>query len=482
MLFLEDNYIFDPLTLILAKVEPLVEEILRLKTSGKNEEEIKRLMPLGYNPSRIEEALDEIRKYNEEYGLFNVRFPYFSEIKSPFKPEEIREQLENSLCHMVLNVSEDCNMRCTYCKYSEAYPGERVKRQIKMNKETIHRALDFLRSKSRTAEVLRIGFYGGEPLLNFDGIRFAVSYAEKSFDSKRLHFSLTTNGLLIKSKIVEDFLVEHQFNVLVSVDGPEAFHDRYRKDIRGEGTFSRIYQNLMDFKNRYPDYYEKHVGYAVTLAPPYDIAKVKEFFEASDLKTQAPVLVNFVDPDNSLFLESFSEEDRMAYNKQLDELWSKEKAKWLEGAYSVFLDNLYYRDLFVFHKRIQGETGDVLYPGGMCIPGFERTFVDTNGSISPCEKVHYHLVVGNVYDGFDYEIVERAIREIVKAREKCRECPLAKSCGVCFNGVFVRGRFSPEKFDVRCRANELKYKRLLRRYIEIYEANPDFFEIVKEGV
>ena len=50
---------------------------------------------------------------------------------------------------------------------------------------------------------------------------------------------IQSNGLLIDDKWCQ-FFKEHGFHVGLSIDGPEEFHDRYRKTRSGTGTFPKV--------------------------------------------------------------------------------------------------------------------------------------------------------------------------------------------------------------------------------------------------
>lgn len=66
----------------------------------------------------------------------------------------------------------------------------------------------------------------------FDLIKECTLYAEKIFGGRKVLFNFTTNGtLLTKDKV--DFLVQHGFTMLISLDGPEDVQDRHRKSGRG---------------------------------------------------------------------------------------------------------------------------------------------------------------------------------------------------------------------------------------------------------
>ena len=50
------------------------------------------------------------------------------------------------------------------------------------------KSIDFLFDHSLDADAITIAFYGGEPLLNFDLIKYVTEYAEEIFISKKKHF------------------------------------------------------------------------------------------------------------------------------------------------------------------------------------------------------------------------------------------------------------------------------------------------------
>lgn len=483
-MFLGKGYYFDPRTAVLLKVSPPVMSILSFaEDRSLNVLDVIREIPdplkRKHTLSDLLKAAEEIKAFNEEYGLFNNTRPYFQGVASAFDEAEILESLENKLSHLVLNVTQDCNMNCRYCKYSGVYPAELPIRNNHMSVEVAESALYFLKSRSKESKVLRIGFYGGEPLLKFDLIQYVVSRAYGIFQDKKVQFSLTTNGLLLFQEEIVDFLAKNSFYLKVSLDGYRNAHDRYRVSKKWKGTFDVIYRNLRSLKERHTTYFLKNVGYIVTLAPPYDLRGLKDFFENSEISTSAPIVVNFVDPLGTDFYSEFGSEEPISFDRQMEKILEEEKRLWKEGRFSPFLESLIYRDLVMFHIRSQGFTGEVLYPSGMCIPGFERTFVDVNGDISPCERVHYHVLIGNVKDGFDYQKIKRVVDLLVKKRERCKDCEIAKICSLCFAGTFVHGEFSEENFETLCRSRKKRWQKLLNIYIDILETNQNFFDFVE---
>ncbi|MFV1989137.1 MAG: radical SAM protein, partial [Acidimicrobiales bacterium] len=60
--------------------------------------------------------------------------------------------------------------------------------------------------------------------------------------------TIQTNGTLIDEHWAA-FFKEHNFLVGLSVDGPEALHNAYRVDPRGEGSFERVIAGYEALRN-----------------------------------------------------------------------------------------------------------------------------------------------------------------------------------------------------------------------------------------
>jgi uncharacterized protein len=146
------------------------------------------------------------------------------------------------LSTMVLNVTNQCNLSCTYCyEYGE----DRIvdtgngKQPKWMSEETARASVDFLMRES--GKVAHLTFFGGETLMNFRVLKTAVSYATARAAElgKAIDFSLTTNATLLKPEVI-DFLVEHNFGVTISIDGPPETQNKFRVFKTGEGSYDLV--------------------------------------------------------------------------------------------------------------------------------------------------------------------------------------------------------------------------------------------------
>lgn len=146
------------------------------------------------------------------------------------------------LTTMVLEVAQDCNLRCTYC-YAEggAYGGPARLLDV----ETARAAARYLVRESGDSPALTLVLFGGEPLLNMPAVKAAVEEAQTlaAAAGKRLLVSLTTNGTLLNADNVS-FFREHRVVVSVSLDGPPDLHNANRPDAAGQGSYAKILAQL----------------------------------------------------------------------------------------------------------------------------------------------------------------------------------------------------------------------------------------------
>ena len=98
-------------------------------------------------------------------------------------------------------------------------------------------------------DVAGFAWQGGEPALM--GVDFfeRVVHLEKKYARPGIQISNTmqTNGVLIDENWCR-FLRDNKFLVGISIDGPEEFHDYYRKDHSGGGTFEKVMRAIENFR------------------------------------------------------------------------------------------------------------------------------------------------------------------------------------------------------------------------------------------
>jgi uncharacterized protein len=136
----------------------------------------------------------------------------------------------------------DCNIDCTYCFYKGRDPSVGTGRQ-RMSDEVL---------QTLVRDYMQLGFpisgfawQGGEPtLMGVDFFRRAVQFQKKyGRAGQQVSNTLQTNGVLLDDQWCR-FFRDNKFLLGISIDGPKKFHDRYRLDHSGKGTFDRVIRGI----------------------------------------------------------------------------------------------------------------------------------------------------------------------------------------------------------------------------------------------
>ncbi|OHB59802.1 MAG: anaerobic sulfatase maturase [Planctomycetes bacterium RBG_13_44_8b] len=132
----------------------------------------------------------------------------------------------------------DCNLDCKYCFYKHKSQ-QKGREQQRMSERVLRRLVE---------DYMRLGFspavfiwQGGEPtLIGLDFYKKVVELQKNiGTDGQEVANCLQTNAILLNDEWCQ-FLHENKFLVGISLDGPREFHDYYRLDHAGLGTFDRV--------------------------------------------------------------------------------------------------------------------------------------------------------------------------------------------------------------------------------------------------
>jgi uncharacterized protein len=162
------------------------------------------------------------------------------------------------------NLTQKCNLRCSYCF---TY-GQSAKR---MSFDIGKKCIDFLLRDAREADISQmpnkrrqvdIGFWGGEPFLEWALMKNLILYAENQKEKDiMVSFGGTTNGVLLTPDKFS-FLKDHNCLFMVSLDGTQETHDKYRKITNGSGSHATIMKNMEQVMKEWPFYKIRMSPYA----------------------------------------------------------------------------------------------------------------------------------------------------------------------------------------------------------------------------
>ena len=141
---------------------------------------------------------------------------------------------------MVKPIGPTCNLDCKYCYYLSKEGLLDFKRGQRMSDEMLEATIKQHIEGQNYKEII-FSWQGGEPtMLGLEFFEKVVAFQQKHCPKHmRCENDLQTNGTLIDDEWCA-FLKEHDFLVGLSIDGPQELHDYYRKDRRGEGSFSKV--------------------------------------------------------------------------------------------------------------------------------------------------------------------------------------------------------------------------------------------------
>lgn len=478
------KYVYDVNTRRILRVSPIVWEVLG-DYGLLPARQIVSKWATRYPAGDLSAALEAIDKSRREQGVFLSVRP--AQVTPP--PEErIRRELESGREQVILNITEDCCFRCTYCVFGGAYPGERVHSERSMSWEIARSAIDDFLRHSHQADHRTVSFYGGEPLLSYDLLRRCAEHVRQARPLDDVRLSLTTNGALLAGEIA-GFLAAEKFSIVVSLDGPEAVHDRHRRTKTGSATWRLVCRNLAAFLDAHPEYRTNGLlRFNAVATGETDLLEVEQFFGSCGLFTDSMALEigqqryvpGATPPGGS---DALATSRDALYRQFLDHLrsgWVTEnyarRCRWVEAS---FFD----KPFIGFHKRgyLTPHLPQSMSLLNTCVPGGRKVFVTTDGNYLPCERVvpSDELVMGHAAAGMDVpRIVALLVRWAAAARDRCRYCWCLPTCKVgCFATL---PDLTPEAMAKACAACRRQTHYLLTQYCAVLEENPRAFDFAEQ--
>lgn len=410
----------------------------RNQISRLNEDDYEELLKVEKGNLKIEE-FSNIQKFRDKgFLLENI----VEEIEHP-ELECIKHHVTHRMRQLILQVTQNCNLRCRYCVYSGGYDN-REHSEKRMSWDTAKRAIDFLMKNSDEMEVVTVGFYGGEPLLELALIKKCVSYISEVYYGRNVRYSITTNGTLLKNDLMEYFKKEN-FNIIISLDGSREDHNANRVFVNGEGSYDTIMENIRKIKDKNPDFLQ-NISFNAVLNQNNNYQNIREYFSTDEVMCNSNVSLNVVELLNSKDDIEFNKEfyigRRYDYFKYLltliDKITDKEVVRFW-GGNAIDIDRSY----AAMKQNLM--IGKKCHHNGPCIPGARRLFVTVDGMFYPCEKVPENVqdvCIGSLEQGIDIEQAKNVMNLGKITEMQCKNCWALVQCSVCAAMVARDGTIS----------------------------------------
>lgn len=293
-------------------------------------------------------------------------------------------------------------MRCSYCcarKPGEnSFPG---KPQPDYTLDEIFAIID----EAKKLGLRFIALSGGEPLLR-DDIGEIIKYSKK----RGLFTELYTNGTLIHRHASVLPFVDR---ICVSLDGPKEIHELDR----GEGSYDRIYQNIMLLS-------EKNIDFVLNVTTNKNT--LKTYKHVLDLARN--VSAKFGSIEVSYNFDKNSDESAATvaeYREFYKKLFNDKSQGWsVFKPLKLIKDGMKSPDWFshlYLHKKGEPwpDTGFRTYK---CMMGKQLAYLDGEGTLAPCP---------NLYGKKGYNIRESGLKEAWQKLGNSLDCDLCRSAHFC---------------------------------------------------
>ncbi len=423
---------------------------------------------------KIEES-EAIKKLQEE-GWLSCNRP--NRLIQNYQ-NEVESRLHHNVNNLILQVTQSCNLTCIYCPYANNTKVEysRTHTGKRMSYETAQKSVDFLKNNSDNVDKYKIGFYGGEPLIEYDLIKKVHEYAEFVLEGKKVSYNITTNGTLFTDEMI-DFFASNGFEITFSLDGPETIHDRHRCKADGSPTYNLVINNLRKVINAYKGK-TNLLSINIVINPIMnELDKVVEWLdmpEFREIRIMAGVVENYslekkFLPDNG-FVNKYNYLKAVELLKILDLIDDNKRSK----LFGKSLKNLY--DEYGLFQNDLGEIPEETSVPGPCLAGEKKLFVNTEGFFYPCEKVNELsdcMKIGCIEQGFDYKKINEQANISNLTSNECKNCFAINNCCLCQRQADGGDCLSADAKRKYCKESKEEFLGVIKTNILIYECRTKY--------
>lgn len=359
--------------------------------------------------------------------------------------------------NFVISITENCNLRCTYCCYSGKYKNNRIHGTKSMSADDIDAIYEFIKRTVKSKD-LKIAFYGGEPLTNLPLLKYAIEKASVFFQGFNLSVSISTNGVLLTPCTI-DWFIKRNVRIDISLDGHKQIHDRQRINVTGNGSFDYVYKALSYIKQQHPQYLKENVLLLMTLTSLSDLETIARHWAKDEILCNlVPTKISSLAPNFKVGVAECDYEDLV--EKYLELLSCYERHRdW------VVLQVFFEQCIAYWINRPILDASDSI-PMSTCLPTSNKLYVDANMKIGICEKMADRYRIGSVVNGIDWKKANNLVSSYYKHRkDRCRKCPAVRMCNLCLTAV----EYNDSQWDILCHNEQVFMKIGFRIFCEMAE-------------
>ena len=335
-----------------------------------------------------------------------------------------------------------CNLACEYCYYLE--------KQHLYKNDPRHVMSDSLLEKftreyiqAQTMPEVMFTWHGGETLMRpLSFYKRAMELQRKYAGGRSIANSIQTNGTLLTDEWCE-FFRENNWLVGVSIDGPQEFHDEYRRNRQGLPSFVKVMRGIRLLNKHGVEWNAMAVVNDFNADYPLEFYR---FFKDIDCHyiQFAPIVERLSShPDGRHLASPLEEDERLADFSVTPEQWGTFLCTLFDEWVRHDVGNFYIQ---LFDSTLANWAG--MEPG-VCTLGKwcgHAGVMEYNGDVYACDHfVFPEFKLGNIYDKTLVEMMYGERQQQFGNRKQeglptqCRECEYLFACnGECPKNRFMR--------------------------------------------
>lgn len=357
---------------------------------------------------------------------------------------------------MLKPVGSKCNLNCDYCYYLEKASLYSDRNQV-MSEELLEK---FIKQyiESQTMPQVMFTWHGGETLMRpISFYKKAVDLQKKYAGGLQIDNSIQTNGTLLNDAWCS-FFKENNFLVGISIDGPQDFHDKYRRDKMGRPSFHRVMQGINLLKKHKVEYN------CLAVVNDYNVDYPLEFYRFfKEINCQyvqfTPIVERIRKNNNQMKLATAKEKD---YEVELAP-FTVNAEKWGNFLCAIF-DEWIKEDvgkvyIQIFDSTLANWVGEQPGVCTMAKTCGHAGVMEFNGDIYSCDHfVFPEYKLGNIYSQpltslmYSDQQLKFGNDKFDTLPQQCHECEFLFACyGECPKNRFIKDKYGNQGLNYLCK-------------------------------
>lgn len=344
---------------------------------------------------------------------------------------------------MLKPAGSHCNLACTYCYYLEKGNLYKETPVEKMTDETLELfTKEYI--ESQTLNQVLFTWHGGEPLMRpLSFYQHALELQQKYANGRRIENVLQTNGTLLTDKWCQ-FLHDNGWLVGISIDGPQDFHDEYRRTKTGKPSFQQVLKGIR-LLNKWQVEWN-----AMAVVNDYNADYPLEFYHffrdnGCHYIQFAPIVERIRMHSDGRHLAHIQDHDNceMADFSVTPQQWGKFLCELFDDWVQHDVGQTYVQLFDVTLANWVGTTPGICTMSNMC---GHAAVMEWNGDVYSCDhfvfpeyklgNIHDHTLIEMLYGTQQKEFAKMKIQQLPR---QCKQCQWLKLCyGECPKNRFAK--------------------------------------------